>query len=175
MSNHISSPDDSYIRVPLGYNKFALIDREDAVIVVQWRCRAQKLPGGKIYVNCHRTIDGVREDTTLHRLLMQPPPDMDVDHRNGDSLDCRRENMRICTQQQNTFNRRKRRDSRQPYVGIRPAPNGIRWYAYISCDRKQTYLGSFATPEEAARAYDAKAKETRGEFAYLNFPEEEAA
>lgn len=103
---------------------------------------------------------------TLHRLLMDAPPGQQVDHRDGNGLNCQRHNMRLCTDAQNKANGPKR--SKYPYKGIRPNKN--KWQAEISRPGKK-YLGLFATPEEAAHAYDQAALETYGEFARLNFPE----
>jgi AP2 domain. len=181
LNKSTSSPDqnlspDAPIQVPLGHGVYAIIDAEDAPIVVQHRWGKLKV-GNKYYaVSWSHDADRKTVNTLLHRLLMNPPEGMDVDHRNGDSLDCRRENMRICTEQENVFNRPKRDGSKNPYIGVyRQIKSPNRWYAKIMNDGKTIHLGGYDTPEDAARAYDAKARELRGEFAYLNFPDEEAA
>jgi hypothetical protein len=165
------SPD--VVRVPLGHETFALIDTADAATVVQWRWRRLVTPNG-VYANGQHQIDGVREDTYLHILLMQPPPGMTVDHANGNTLDCRRENLRIATRQEQARNRRKRRGSKYPYKGIYQVEGSSRWYAKLFADGKNVYLGGHDTPEEAARAYDQGAREYFGEFARLNFPDAES-
>jgi len=172
LNNHTPS---SCIRIPLGYNRFVLIDAADAVVAVQWRWQALEVQPGRFYASGQRTIDGKREEVYLHRLLMNPPDGMVVDHRNGDGLDCRRENMRVCTQQQNTHNRSKKRASKNPYLGVYKLKVGLQWHARIRHNKTSIYLGYFPTPEEAARAYDRKALELRGEYARLNFPDEVAS
>lgn len=64
-----------------------------------------------------------------------------------------------------------RRDNKSGYLGVY-LRECQRWQCLITFNRKTIYLGSFATPEEAARAYDAKARELYGDKARLNFPHE---
>ena len=124
---------------------------------------------------------------------MNAPEGMDVDHINGNGLDNRKENLRLCTRAQNAMNKRIRRDSLTGYKGVYYNPihrekytskkTGITtvhesklskpYQAYIGNGKGgHIKLGRYATAEEAARARDAKAKELHGDFAFLNFPEE---
>ena len=117
----------------------------------------------------------------MHRLILSLGANKDiiVDHIDRNGLNNSRDNIRKCTRQQNTMNRKLRRDSVIPYKGVsynpnyRKRPRACRnpYMAKIGFEGKRHYLGIFATAEEAARAYDAKAKELHGEFAKLNFPE----
>jgi hypothetical protein len=103
---------------------------------------------------------------------MNPPEGMVVDHINGNGLNNRRSNMRNCTRAQNSANRRPKRGAASPYKGVFPRPDG-KFEASICHDGRKQYLGRFENEIEAARAYDKKAKELHGEFAYLNFPDNE--
>ena len=105
----------------------------------------------------------------LHRLVANTPADMKTDHRNGDKLDNRRSNLRVCTQAQNVMNCRKRNchtTSKFKGVDLR----GSKWRARIRRNGKAILLGQFDIEDDAGRAYDRAAKEYFGEFAKLNFP-----
>ena len=86
-----------------------------------------------------------------------------VDHRNGDRADNRIDNLRRATNSQNGANVGPYKTNTSGFRGVSPA-NG-RWVASISKDGHQTHIGTFGTPEEAHRAYVAKAMELFGEFA----------
>jgi hypothetical protein len=107
----------------------------------------------------------------MHRVIANAPKGMHVDHINGNSLDNRKENLRVCTHAENTRN--KRITSKYGYKGIYYVNNyrnlSKPWQAAISVKGHPKFLGYYATPEEAARAYDKAAKELYGEYANLNF------
>jgi len=94
-----------------------------------------------------------------------------VDHINGNVLDNRKCNLRVCTPAENARNITKRRKNTSGYTGV--SKNGKKWQASIKRNRKTYHIGSFEDKEEAARARDLKAIELHGDFASLNFPREE--
>lgn len=155
-------------KMALEHGKSALFDDEDAGLIAQYRWHAAKGPGGHWYV--HACRDG--RLVVMHRLISHAPPDQEVDHRNGDGLDNRRENLRICIHQQNICNRRKLASASSKFKGVwfekhdrltKP------WRAAIMTFGKRTHLGYYATEEEAAKAYDEAAVKCHGDFALLNF------
>ena len=110
----------------------------------------------------------------LHRLVMRAKGGELIDHRNGDGLDNRKENLRICTHAENMRNRRRRKRCASQFKGVfRDGPN--RWRAAIHFNKQVFRLGSFRTELDAAKAYDAKAKQLFGEFAAPNFQPSETS
>ena len=100
----------------------------------------------------------------LARLLMQPPEGLQVDHINGDTLDNRRMNLRICTPAENRRNS-VRGDGK--FKGVAQCTR-YTWMAYITKDGARFHLGTFTAPEKAAAAYNGAAIVLHGRFANLN-------
>ena len=101
----------------------------------------------------------------LHRLVVGAPAGMEVDHINGDKLDNRRANLRVCSRAENMRNRRSpKQDAGQK--GVHRA--GAAWEARIGVASEHIHLGCFSTPEAAAFAYDEAARRLHGEFASVN-------
>ncbi len=95
----------------------------------------------------------------------------EVDHINGNKLDNRRSNLRLANRSTNQANRGASYHNKSGLKGVCHAPHTKdRWRAQITVRGHKMYLGTFTTPEEAARAYDQAAIQHFGEFARLNFP-----
>jgi hypothetical protein len=107
----------------------------------------------------------------MHRLILAAPPRSQVDHRDHDKLNNCRYNLRLCTRQQNQYNRCKQASSSR-YKGVSYCKQMKRWRASISINGRQKNLGRFSSEEDAALAHDAAAVLHHGEFAMLNFPQE---
>lgn len=125
------------------------------------------LTGKSWYVNTR--ID--RKTVYIHRLITGAPAGMDVDHLDGDGLNNQRNNLRVCTHQQNQQNMRKPNiPTHSIYKGVTKMARGGKkiWMAQVKHNKKHIHCGYFETQEEAARAYNAKALELFGEFANLN-------
>lgn len=104
----------------------------------------------------------------MHREIMNAPRGKVVDHRNRDGLDNRKENLRLGSQSQNLGNSKSRRGSSK-YKGVSWYARTQRWQAHLMKDGKSIGLGYFMVEEDAAKAYDAKAREVFGEYARTNF------
>lgn len=114
-----------------------------------------------------------RQKLRLHRLIVGAKPGQLVDHINGNGLDNRRENLRLCSFAENARNRQRKANTISRYKGVslHPSPpHGRPWQAQICFNRKAIHIGFFANEKLAARAYDAAAQKHFGEFARLNFP-----
>jgi hypothetical protein len=83
-----------------------------------------------------------------------------------------RNNLRVCTRQENSHNRAKRIGSSSRFKGVRHDKDCDKWRAGIWFHGQNLGLGTFDDEVEAARAYDRLAVEIFGEFAHLNFPED---
>lgn len=151
----------------LGSPHVAFVDDEDfaALSGYRWHYVAGYA------VRCPRKGEGGRK-IRMHRQILGVSPGVVVDHINGYGLDNQRKNLRVCTQRQNQFNRGKikTRKATSIYKGVWLAKAKTNpWRAHIRVNGKPTYIGSFATEEDAARAYDQAARKHHGEFARLNF------
>jgi len=148
--------DAVHISLTLGY--VAIVDAADADRVLRYRWYAS-VGSGKPYARNSR-VSG------MHRLIVGALPGEHVDHINGNTLDNRRENLRICSHAENCRNRKINLGRR--LKGFYESRG--RFVARIRFNQRLINLGSFATEEEAARAYDAGAIRYFGAFANLNFP-----
>lgn len=151
----------------LGLIRPALVDDEDYDRVKGFTWRANYHRTGKIYVQTGMHVDGKMRTVKLHRFIMSATADQMVDHRHHDGLDNRREHLRLCTNQQNQYNRRKLRAKTSRYKGVFRRENG-KWRATIRFDNKLVNIGTYPAEDLAAAAYNEKARELFGDFALLN-------
>lgn len=153
------------IVMPCG--KSLLIDDADLDFVLSLRPRTNSF-SGKLYAVGRKNNRAV----LVHRELLQAPRTLHVDHVNGNGLDNRRCNIRLCSRSQNLANANFPKGV-SGYRGVRKARNQRNgWMAEIQVNNRRIYLGTFDEREEAARAYDTAAKQYFGPFARLNFPEQ---
>ncbi len=144
----------------------------DLVSTYKWRVYQASREGKKDdgpYAFAHtRRTDGSRTTIRMHNLILGVSG---VDHVNGNGLDNRRVNLRPATRSQNGFNVSSRANGTSKYKGVCWHKRKKGWQASIKIDGKLIYLGRFADEAQAARAYDAAARELHGEFARFNFPD----
>jgi hypothetical protein len=161
------------VEIALANGLVALIDDEDAHLAALRGWYAHGSQRGAWYARREEMRDGKRLRILLHRAVLGlTDPAIKADHKNGDGLDCRRHNLRVATTAQNAANTARRSSSASGFKGVHWITRKRRWIARIRVGRSRRQLGSFATAEEAAHAYDSAARETFGEFACLNFPRE---
>lgn len=151
-------------RIKLPTGEFAIFDDEDYELVNQYTWYLHVTPTGRQYV---RTT-WKKKNKSMHRLIMKAKKGQVVDHRNGNGLDNRRCNLRLCTMQENIRNMKPRPHSSK-YKGVSKGKDKKKWSAQIELGkRKVIRLGTFVREVDAARAYDDAALKHFGEFAYIN-------
>lgn len=151
------------MKITLNGGKVMLIDKKDWDKVKHKTWGAGR--GGGQYVG---TNGNVGHSNLLHRFIMNTPKGLHTDHINGNQLDNRRRNLRICTSQQNQANSSKHIVGSSKYKGVNFYKRDKCWRAYINKDGVQFHLGYFDNELEAAKAYNKKAKVIWGKYARLN-------
>lgn len=160
------------MEIDLGNGRTGLVDPEDweSLKIYKWRAASNSQKA-----NCNWYVrafgidrDGRKRDILMHRMIMDAPREMFVDHINGNGLDNRRANLRLCGNAENQANRVARHHPLHPtgFKGIQKRYGGKSWAAQL----RQTYLGSFDSAAIAALAYDKAAIRHYGDFARTNFP-----
>jgi len=158
--------------IPLTQGQVALVDDEDYERVTQFKWHAYYNKGVRGFYALHNLRIGCRHTTIyMHRFITNAQPNEKVDHWNHNTLDNQKHNIRRCTDLQSVANRRSYVNTSSPYKGVWWDRKHKKWAVQITRNRKTLSLGYFTDPKKAALAYDAKAKELFGEFAYLNSPE----
>lgn len=151
--------------IPLTQGKVAIVDDEDFITVAIFKWFAHKQSKAKTFYaerNIHVAI-GRRKPLAMHVYLMDPPDGYQVDHIDGDGLNNRRDNLRICRCSQNQGNARIRKDCSSGVKGV--SKNSGKWRARIQVNPKRMELGRYSTIDDAAKAYADAAAKYFGELA----------
>lgn len=162
------------MRIPLGHDLFSEVDDDCASLAqAKWRAYWNESIGGH-YAARRVSVNGRETTEYLHRAVMRlklgRPLERheDVDHANHITLDNRGSNLRVCSRSQNNRNNRPQKRSRSGFKGVSFCKQTRRWEARIRIEGRQVFLGRYADPKDAARAYDAAAVRASGDFALTN-------
>ena len=154
--------------IPLTQGQVALVDDEDFERFGHLEWGALKRKDGTFYAVGSNPIYREKPHTIyLHRAIMGvTDPKIDVDHKNHDTLDCRRrKNLRICTRSQNMANRKgSQSNSISGTRGVSWHVKSGKWTACLQVNKRYIYLGVFKKKEDAAAAYAVANREHFGEF-----------
>jgi hypothetical protein len=160
--------DQSYRLIPLTQGQNAIVDTADYDWLNQWNWTATWCPFTKSFY-AQRRLPNYGKLISMHRFILGCQPGEEGDHKNNNTLDHRRNNLRKCNSRQNRRNQRVCRGGSSKYKGVCWNKVRRKWRAIIKTGEKQKHIGLFASEEDAARAYDAAAIRYFGEFAHLNF------
>ena len=156
--------------IPLTRGMVALVDDEDYEQLAAKKWYALNCGGkGTHFYARHAWMKGGKwHQVLMHRLIIDAPNGMHVDHINGNGLDNRRCNLRLATQAQNVRNTQAPRTI-TGFYGVRESLNRRGYRAYLPSDTERTELGWYRNAEDAARMYDAAAHLIGDEFHPRNF------
>ena len=152
--------------ISLSQGKVALVDDCDYDRLMSWSW-STKRTGHVFYAVGRRRGHGYEPWTFMHRVILDPDPGWETDHINGNGLDNRRCNLRLCTRAENSWNQCSRTGS-SVHKGVHWHRSNRAWQANITVNGKRIHLGSFPNQEDAAHAYNEAAAKYFGEFARLN-------
>ena len=137
------------------------VDDEDFEYLNQWKWYIYI---DRVYRYAIRKDNKTGKRIRMHRVILNATNEMLVDHIDHNGLNNQKYNIRLCNNTQNQYNMKGRRNG---FKGV--SVENSRFRAGIKHQGKTIHLGSFKTEIEAAKAYDKKAAELFGEFAFLNF------
>jgi hypothetical protein len=163
-------------QIPLTKKLYAIVNEDQYEYLMQWywfakwersaqcyyaaRARHKEEQGAKGFVLLHRLISGADRATAVSR----------TDHINRNSLDNRRNNLRVCSQAENLRNRAAPRANTSGFKGVSWHKKAGKWVARLVFEGKYHHLGLFTRAEDAAHIYDETVIRLHKEFAWTNFP-----
>lgn len=159
--------------IQLTQGQVALIDDEDFELVSRYKWFALYNPNTDSYYALANIPNGGRtlsycDVIRMHTLIAGTPDGMNTDHKNHNTLDNRRQNLRPCTYSQSSCNRKMRADNSTGYKGVTFEKKKKLFRAMITVDGRRIGLGRYKTAEQASIAYETAAEELHGEFSYKN-------
>jgi len=167
METAISELPETVSSIPLTQNAHVIIDAEDFISLCNRKWSLwQKTQSQSRYARSNEKGKTIY----MHREIMNAPKGMEIDHINGNGLDNRKSNLRVCTKAQNQQNAKKRTGKSSVFKGVCWEKDRRKWRASIKpVNKKRFNIGRFISEIDAAKAYDVEALYYFGEFAKTNF------
>lgn len=164
-------------QIPLTRGLFAVVDEADFAALNRFRWHAVPKSTGKTGVGWYAKRMGRKgtdepRNVYMHRAITGVGASQEVDHRDGDGLNNRRQNLRPASRAQNCANTRRPTAS---FRGVSWDKAGCKWRASIQVSGRRYGLGAYKDPVDAALAYDEAARRLWAEFAVVNFPKQAEA
>lgn len=156
--------------IELTQGQVALVDATDYFWLNKYKWYAQYNSCTYSYYAAKqkRKLNGKQIAQYMHRVILNAPPNKQVDHINHNTLDNRKQNLRICTRSQNQMNRTPSENTSSKYKGVHWCKQGKKWRAQIQINGKRLSLGLYKTEIEASCAYNVAAKILFGKFVKRN-------
>jgi len=146
-------------KIELNKGKFVLVDDSDFGQIDEFHWHAELLMKSHWYA--FTSING--KSISMHRLLMNPSKGQEIDHINGNGLDNRQENLRICSHLENMRNRKLHKNNKSGVKGVYRSDN--KWRVQIRVNKKAIEIGQFLNLEDARIARNLAARKYFGKFA----------
>lgn len=135
------------------------VDTEDLSKILKYKWHLSKG-----YARATTRENGFCESIRMHRLIINAPKGVHVDHINGNKLDNRKENLRICDSQKNQGNSKLRKDSTTGYKGVSFDKRKNKYHSRMRVQGSLIHIGYFESSLDAARAYNIAAEEWYGQY-----------
>lgn len=166
------TPSGKKVQIALSQNQFTIVDEEWYAYLMQWKWHISRQ--GYAVCNVHVKGSGRKHAKSIcvlmHRLILDAPEGIEVDHIDRNRLNNTIGNLRLAKRGQNAANSSLRKDKTSKYLGVSYFARDNKWDAQITVNYKSIFLGRYDTEEEAAIVRDEAALQHFGEYAHLNFP-----
>lgn len=155
-------------RISLTKGQFALVDDNDFEELNKHKWRASFNKGVNSFYVIRTIINSKGTETTefMHRFLTRVSCGFHIDHINHNTLDNRKQNLRIVTHSQNAMNRRIRCDNKSGVTGVNWHKRDCVWIATININKKLKYLGGFKNKKDAIKSRKNAEIKHYDEYAY---------